>query len=187
MSAAPTTPMTQASSDPERISQRIEELLDRLAEQPDPTVRAHAEELVRVLMDFYGDGLARIVQLAGQPAAANGPLRTLLSDDLVAGLLVLHDLHPHDTLTRITTALDELPGNTCEFASYDAESGTLWLRPAESSGCGCPSTQAATTQRVTAALACVAPEVTSVQLELAEKAAEPVLVQIGVRPPGAAS
>lgn len=187
--SAQTTSQAASTPDPEATSRRVEELLNVLAEHPDPAARAQAEELVRVLMDFYGAGLARVVELSAQPPAPSGPLARLLSDELVAGLLVLHDLHPDDVTTRIHHALDQLPGNTLRFSGFDEQTGVLRLRPVESSGSSCPSTQQAATQRVRAALACVAPEVAQVELELTEgeQKPEPVLMQIGTRPPGSAS
>ena len=71
-----------AVSSTEQTGRRVEEILDRLAESGDPAAAAAAEELVRSLMDFYGAGLARILQLlSGAPGeAAARPL----GDALVA-------------------------------------------------------------------------------------------------------
>jgi hypothetical protein len=75
-------------------SDRIETLLGELAALS-PVVRDRAEELVRLLMRFYGGGLERIVSIVGEAGPEAGPIfARLAADDLVATLLVLHDLHP---------------------------------------------------------------------------------------------
>ena len=52
-----------------QAGRRVEEVLDRLAATGDRAACAAAEELVRVLMEFYGAGLARIAERLG-----DGPL-----------------------------------------------------------------------------------------------------------------
>ncbi|MDH6579266.1 hypothetical protein [Kitasatospora sp. MAP5-34] len=162
----------------EQAGRRVEEVLDRLAASGNREACDAAEELVRVLMDFYGAGLARILALLGkaQPAA----LERLLRDELVSGMLVLHDLHPEPTEVRINRALESLPGRPVELIAFDPDTGALRVRSADSGGCGCPSTNSAARQAVEDALACFATEVSSVQLESAAK--EPTLLQISPRP-----
>ncbi|GAA0635538.1 NifU family protein [Streptomyces thermocarboxydovorans] len=169
----------------EAAGRMVEEVLDLLAASGDRTACEAAEELVRVLMQFYGAGLARIVELLGRHPGAPGEqaLTALLDDDLVASLLVLHDLHPADVETRIARALDAVP-YPVENAGFDADSGTLRLRLTGSAGCG--STREAVEQAARDALAGLAPEVTEVRLD-ADAAREPVLLQIGSGPPAAQS
>ncbi|MEV4946997.1 hypothetical protein [Streptomyces sp. NPDC053755] len=169
----------------EQAGRRVEEVLDRLAETGDADAVAAAEEIVRVLMEFYGSGLARVVDLLGRPAARPpaDPLSPLLADELVAGLLNLHGLHPEDTPTRIDRALSALP-QPVENAGFDPAEGVLRLRVTASSGCGCPSTRESVRQAAADALACFAPEVTGIELEPAAPR-EPALLQIGTRPPHA--
>jgi Fe-S cluster biogenesis protein NfuA len=158
----------------EQAGRRVEEVLDRLAATGDREVAAAAEELVRVLMDFYGGGLARIVELLDA-----GPLAKLLGDELVSSLLVLHGLHPEDRDTRIARALGTVSQHAVEVAEFDEVTGTLRLRSAAAGGCGCGSTGGAVQQEVQDALACFAPEVTAVELETVAAEREPVLLQIG--------
>ncbi|MFF1875102.1 hypothetical protein [Kitasatospora herbaricolor] len=179
----------------EQTGRRVEEVLDRLAATGDRAAGAAAEELVRALMDFYGAGLARAVALLGD-GPGGGPgggapspaLARLLDDELVAGLLVLHDLHPYDVTTRIRQALAAVPDHPAEVLGFDAGTGTLRLRltAGGGGGCGCASTAQSPQQSIEGALACLAPEVTAVELETPEpRAPEPVLLQIGARPAGA--
>ncbi|MEU8748852.1 hypothetical protein [Streptomyces chartreusis] len=157
----------------EETGRRIEEILDRLSASGEPANVAAAEELVRCLMDFYGNGLARVLHLLS--AAPGEPLPRLLGDELVASLLVLHDLHPEDRDTRIGRALDSVRQHDLDVAGFDEETGTLRLRAAASGGCGCGSGTGAR-EAAEAALACFAPEVTVVEMESA-----PALLQIGTK------
>ncbi|MFJ6752596.1 MULTISPECIES: hypothetical protein [unclassified Streptomyces] len=174
----------------EATGRRVEEVLDRLAKRGDAEATSAAEELVRVLMDFYGAGLARIVHLlerGADPKAEAGPQTALLRDELVSSLLVLHDLHPENTITRIDRALDSVRRqHPVERAGFNAHTGELILRSADSGGCGCPSTSQSAQQAIEDAMSCFAPEVTSVQLESQGAQAEPALLQISRRPPTAA-
>ncbi|AZQ38446.1 hypothetical protein EJ357_37460 [Streptomyces cyaneochromogenes] len=158
----------------EETGRRVEEVLDRLTANGDPAVAAAAEELVRSLMDYYGSGLARALHLLS--AAPGDPLARLLGDELVASLLVLHDLHPEDRDTRIGRALDSVREHDLDVVGFDEDSGTLTLRAAAAGGgCGCGS-GAGAREAAQAALACFAPEVRAVEVESA-----PALLQIGTK------
>ncbi|MFJ6632904.1 hypothetical protein ACIQMR_16165 [Streptomyces sp. NPDC091376] len=176
----------------EQAGRRVEEILDRLAAGGDERACTAAEELVRVLMDFYGAGLARTVELLGRPAGGQheaqpqpAPLSGLLGDGLVSSLLVLHDLHPEDIPTRIARALRGVQ-HSLESAGFDETTGVLRLRLTGSTGCGCPSTQEVARQAAVEALACFAPEVTAVELDPVAAPREPALLQIGIGPPDSA-
>ncbi len=164
--------------DAPQAGRRVEEVLDRLAGTGDRAACAAAEELVRVLMDFYGAGLARIVEKLG-----DGALEAVYDDELVASLLSLHGLHPEDVRTRIARALAS-SGEPVELLGFDETTG---LRPgAATGGCGCgPGGQDAAGRTLEDILAGFAPEVTSVQMEPAA-APPPALLQIGTRPPSPA-
>jgi hypothetical protein len=148
------------------VGDRVEELLGVLLGGPG---REPAEELVRELMNLYGEGLARIAGIlrVREPAL----LDELAGDGLLAGLLVLHDLHPHDAGTRVRRALDRL-GTDAEFLGIN--DGVARLRRAGSRGCGSSASDAL----LETALFDAAPELTGV--EMTEPAA---LFQIGMGPP----
>ncbi|MDT0569072.1 hypothetical protein RM704_16600 [Streptomyces sp. DSM 3412] len=165
----------------EQTGRKVEEVLDRLATSGDPAVTAAAEELVRSLMDFYGAGLARILHLLS--SAPGDPSARLLGDELVASLLVLHELHPEDRDTRIVRALDTVREHALDVMDFDEPSGTLRVRARASGGCGRGSGDEDARQAAEAALACFAPEVRAVRVETAP--AEPPLLQIGSAPTGA--
>ncbi|MFJ1546566.1 hypothetical protein [Streptomyces sp. NPDC088246] len=182
MSATTHTAAAEAL-DAEQAGRRIEEVLGQLTAAGDRKASAAAEELVRVLMDFYGAGLARILDgFRAAPGRETGDsLDELLGDDLVSSLLVLHDLHPEDTGTRIGRALAAVR-DPVEVVTFDESTGTLRLRTAATGGCGCSGASSAQ-QSVENALACFAPEVTTVEMEPASATQEPALLQIGTRPP----
>lgn len=177
-------PPASGAMNAETAGRLVEEVLDRLAESGDRAACEAAEELVRVLMEFYGAGLARAVELVGRhpDATARDTLAALLGDELVAGLLVLHGLHPDDVRRRIDRALDGLP-HPVETVGFDAATGVLRLRLTGSAGCGCAGTREGIEQAARDTVACFAPEVTAVELQ--EAAREPALLQIGAGPPHA--
>ncbi|MGE7387941.1 hypothetical protein ACQKM2_20940 [Streptomyces sp. NPDC004126] len=170
--------MSAPAADGLQAGRRVEEVLDRLAATGDRQTHEAAEELVRVLMEFYGAGLGRIVERLTALAPGADPLAALLDDELTAGLLTLHDLHPEDVHARIARALDSLP--EAELAGYDEHDGTLRLRTAPDTGCGCGNSAEDTLRRIEDVVAAHAPEVTSV--ELAPAAPAPPLLQITTRP-----
>jgi hypothetical protein len=77
--------------------ERVEALLADAESDP------KAMELVRAITELYGEGLARIVAMTPDP-------RELARDELVAQLLVLHDLHPVPLEDRVRRALAEVNG-----------------------------------------------------------------------------
>jgi hypothetical protein len=157
-------------------SSRVDELMDRLAATADPRTAETVDELVRALMAMYGEGLARLVGLLSGRSGA--PLEALLGDELVAGLLVLHDLHPEDTARRIDRALTAAEAVSYRVDAFDPATGRLRLT-GRAEGCGCGSADAARA-RIEDSLSCFAPEVASVELSSEPK--EPALLQIGPRP-----
>src|SRR5262249_26462939 len=93
-------------SQTEDIGERVESLLAQLARQGGKRAAATAEELIRILVDYSGTGLSRIVEMvvAVEPTL----LPTLALDPLVESQLILHGLHPLDVDARIEHALDKV-------------------------------------------------------------------------------
>jgi Fe-S cluster biogenesis protein NfuA len=91
----------------QRLSQRIERLIARIEAAPDPGARADALELTRSLMELHGAALDRLMEVVARAGASGYALMDdFASDDLVASLLLLYGLHPHDLETRVRKALD---------------------------------------------------------------------------------
>lgn len=167
-------------TDPSAIATAIAELLDELS--GDPAAREVGEDLVRVLMQFYGAGLAQMVSIT-RLGAGDTLVHRMAADPLVAALLALHDLHPVDLPTRvdhgITTARRRLGhhGSGISLERVDTHTGTVHVALAP----GCGSSSDTVRDVVRSAVAELAPEIAAV--EFATEPAGPALLQIGVRPP----
>jgi Fe-S cluster biogenesis protein NfuA/nitrite reductase/ring-hydroxylating ferredoxin subunit len=159
------------------VGSRIEELLGQIRATGDPGTAELAEEVVRLVVELYGAGLERTVELAGPQA-----LDRLVEDELVAGLLVLHDLHPKDTETRVVEALDQVRpylgshAGGVELLGVDTD-GVVHLR-LEGSCDGCPSSTMTVKLAIERAIEEAAPEVTAVEVENLTREKEPQLLQI---------
>lgn len=155
---------TSNTSDVQAVGSKVEALLAQFASSSDPTTAGRAEELVGLLVEFYGAGLARIMELLGEQAAA-----PLLRDGLVTSLLVLHDLHPQSTEERVLAALERVRpylgshSGDVEYLGLDPD-GTVRLRLAGSCD-GCPSSAVTVKMAIEKGIEDVAPEVTKVEVE----------------------
>jgi Fe-S cluster biogenesis protein NfuA len=121
----------------QRLSQRIERLIARIEAAPDPSVRADALELTRSLMELHGAGLDRMMEIVARAGASGYALmEDFAGDDLVAGLLLLYGLHPHDLRARVMKALDEtrpfLQSHGGDVELLGVTDGTVRLRLAGS-------------------------------------------------------
>jgi Fe-S cluster biogenesis protein NfuA len=97
---------------PEDRLRRIEELVRRLAEIPDPESRETAHEMMEAILELHGSGLERMMEIVfDQGDAGKAAVRRFAADELVASLLLLHDLHPDDIETRVRRALSKTHGD----------------------------------------------------------------------------
>ncbi len=174
-----------------QAGERIEELLASLRARGGAAADT-AEELVRLLVGMYGDGLAAIMAaLAEEGQAGRAITDRLTADPLVEGLLLLHGLHPLDVDERIQRALDRVRpylGSHAGGVQYlGVRDGVARLR-LEGSCHGCPSSTVTVRLAIEGAVQDAAPEVTEVIVEGMTAPPEPKLLQIGPRPgavPGA--
>jgi Fe-S cluster biogenesis protein NfuA len=145
------------------IPQRIERLLDAIADCGDATVVSYAEDLVAAVVGLYGEALSRAVTLLDADH-----LRRLADDDLVGQLLLLHDLHPDDTETRIQRALDKVRpylgshAGGIEYLGVDGD-GVVHLR-LQGSCDSCPSSTATVQNAVEGAVLAAAPEISRIEV-----------------------
>ena len=166
--------------DAQAAGERVEALLAELRSQAGPRAAATAEELVSCLVELYGAGLATIIELVGEPELMD----KLVADPLVESLLLVHDLHPLDTSTRVRRAVEDvLPqlgshAGDVEYLGLD-DTGVLRLR-LEQRGCSAETVR----DLISKAVAAAAPEAAGVSIELAEPPAELPLLQITRRPAG---
>jgi Fe-S cluster biogenesis protein NfuA/nitrite reductase/ring-hydroxylating ferredoxin subunit len=133
---------TSNTSDIQAVGGRVEALLAEFASASDPTIAGRAEEQA---------------------------VAPLLADQAVAGLLVLHDLHPQSTEQRVLAALERVRpylgshSGDVEYLGLDAD-GTVRLRLAGSCD-GCPSSALTVKMAIEKGIEDVAPEVTKVEVE----------------------
>ncbi|KAA0022210.1 NifU family protein [Antrihabitans cavernicola] len=154
--------------------ERIETLLD--ASSAGGTVaRERAEALVREVVDLYGAGLERIVALVDPRT-----LDALASDELVASLLLVNGLHPHDVSTRVRTALDSVRpylgshGGDVDLLDISPD-GVVHLRLTGSCKT-CPSSSVTLELAVKDAVLAAAPETTEIVVVADEPASSPNLI-----------
>jgi len=96
------------SLDPSASGERIELLLEASA-AAGPIARERAEELVRLVVELYGSGLERLMELAHDAGALDDDLLAALAgDELVSSLLLVHGLHPYGVEERVQRALDDV-------------------------------------------------------------------------------
>ncbi|WP_371630771.1 NifU family protein [Streptomyces sp. NBC_00341] len=134
--------------------------------------RERSEELVRLVVDFYGAGLERLLDLVHEQGRLDDDvLAALAGDDLVASVLLVHGLHPYGVETRVEQALESVRpylgshGGDVELLAV-TEEGTVRLRLLGSCD-GCPSSSVTLKLAVQGAVEAAAPEITSIEVETA--------------------
>jgi Fe-S cluster biogenesis protein NfuA/nitrite reductase/ring-hydroxylating ferredoxin subunit len=157
---------------------RIQTLLDATS-AGGAVARERAEQLVREVVELYGAGLSRIVAAVGERADP-GMLNRLVADDLVASLLLVHGLHPHDVRRRVSDALDRvrpyLGSHGGDVHLLDIVDDAVQLQFAGSCKT-CPSSAVTLELAVEDAIRAAAPEVSSIEVVAAKTtAAEPTTV-----------
>jgi len=163
--------MTSVDGGPDlrATGERIEVLLEA-ASTGGRVARERAEELVRLVVDLYGAGLERLLEIVHEAGRLDDAvLDRLAADDLVASLLAVHGLHPYDVETRVANALDGVRpylgshGGDVEFLGLTGD-GVVRLRMLGSCD-GCPSSSVTLTLAVETAIQAAAPEVSGIEVE----------------------
>lgn len=138
--------------------------------------RERSEELVRLVTDFYGAGLERLLDLVHEHGGLDDEtLAALAADDLVASVLLVHGLHPYSVATRVENALESVRpylgshGGDVELLGVTDE-GAVRLRLLGSCD-GCPSSSATLALAVRGAVEAAAPEITTIEVEAADETA----------------
>jgi len=160
---------------------RIRTLLDA-GSAAGPAARERAERLVSEVTDLYGAALQRIMRLASDAGAEF--VEQLCVDDLVASLLLVHGLHPHDTGRRVEDALDKVRpylgshgGDVAVLSVADGPDGAV-VRLQFSGSCkSCPSSAVTLELTVEDAIRAAAPEVGTIEVVTAEPAAGVIPVE----------
>jgi hypothetical protein len=94
--------------DPRQAVNRIEELIRALDTHPDPAARETARELLALVLDLHGIGLAKLMGIVAAAEGGTAILARMVADKQVRAMLLLHGLHPDDFETRVRQAVDRL-------------------------------------------------------------------------------
>jgi Fe-S cluster biogenesis protein NfuA/nitrite reductase/ring-hydroxylating ferredoxin subunit len=144
---------------------RIQTLLDSCA-AGGTAAYERAQQLVREVVGLYGAGLDRIMQL-GDPDLSE----RLATDDLVASLLLVHGLHPHDVHRRVSDALDRVRpylgshGGDVDLVEVSGDT----VRLAFAGSCkSCPSSAVTLELAVEDAVRAAAPEISEIEVVTAQ-------------------
>jgi hypothetical protein len=163
--------MVAAAGNPEHIAR----LLDEVRAAAGPQTWPRVEALVHALMELYGAGLARLLELVAEAHALDATLRSrLCADELLSSLLLLHRLHPTPTRERVEQALYPLRAHLERVAFDD---GIVRIRLTDD--CALESAQKLIERTIEEA----APEVTRIEVTGGRSEPRPNgLVQIRMRP-----
>ncbi len=158
-----------------RQGRRIQEIVAQIEEMPNPAARALMHECMESVLGFYGEGIARMMELVkrsgigGQKAYGD-----LLHDNVVRSLLLIHGLHPHDLPARLREALDkvrpymESHGGNVELLSLENDFARLRL---QGSCKTCPSSAVTLELAVRSALDEACPDLAGFEVEGAAEVA----------------
>src|SRR5215208_7538097 len=147
---------------------RMETLLGEIEALADPNARAKAAEVVQLLLELYGEGLARVMEVIAEGKERERIFEALAADELVSHLLLLHGLHPLDVETRIVRALEEvrpyLQSHGGNVELLGVEGGVARLRM-QGSCSGCPSSTMTLKLAIEEAIQKDAPDLDGIEAE----------------------
>jgi Fe-S cluster biogenesis protein NfuA/nitrite reductase/ring-hydroxylating ferredoxin subunit len=160
----------------ERVA-RMETLLGEIEALKDQNARSKAAEIVQVLLELYGEGLARMMDVIAEGEEGERAFEAFAEDELVSHLLLLHGLHPLDVETRVAKALEEvrpyLKSHGGNVELLGVEGGVARVRM-QGSCDGCPSSAVTLKLAIEEAIQKAAPDLEAVEAEgVAEPAPKP--------------
>jgi len=124
--------IVMATADRE-LAERIEELVIRIGNIPDPDSREDARQLMASILELHGAGMERMMEItSGAGDHGQALIRRFAADNLVAALLLLHNLHPDDLETRVQHALGKWHGSAELVGEFE---GVIRVR-VSAGGCG---------------------------------------------------
>ena len=151
----------------ERVA-RMETLLGEIESLTDPNARSKAAEMAQVLLELYGEGLARMMEVVARGAEGERAFKVFAEDELISHLLLLHGLHPLDVEARVVRALEEVRpylqshGGNVELLGI--EEGVARVRM-EGSCDGCPSSAVTLKLAIEEAVLKAAPDLEGIEAE----------------------
>jgi Fe-S cluster biogenesis protein NfuA/nitrite reductase/ring-hydroxylating ferredoxin subunit len=103
------TPAANPDCDINAYGERLQKLLAEVEALPYPGARELIQDCMESVLGFYGAGLKRILQVVSEDGPEGRKVfRDLIRDDVVKGLLLVHDLHPLNLEARLLEALDKV-------------------------------------------------------------------------------
>ena len=160
---------TPTATSPDDLVRRVQELDERLEAVGDSVAREAADELVGTVMDLYGEGLERIFGALADGGSATLAVREqLVNDPVVAGLLLIHGLHPVGLEERVRAALESvrpyLQSHSGDVDLLGLDEGVVRLR-LQGSCDGCPSSASTLELAIEQALEEAAPDLAGIEVE----------------------
>jgi Fe-S cluster biogenesis protein NfuA len=159
----------------------VERLLEEADGLPDPRARETATGLAAALLELYGDGLERVVELVAEHDRDGTLTAALAGDELVGHLLLLHGLHPEPVALRVERALDEVRpylashGGAVELLAVEDDVVRVRLQGTCN---GCPSSAVTLEHAIEDAVQRAAPDVARVEAVPGDEPAAPPLLQL---------
>jgi Fe-S cluster biogenesis protein NfuA/nitrite reductase/ring-hydroxylating ferredoxin subunit len=115
--------------------ERLQKLLAQVEALPYPGAKELIQDCMESVLGFYGAGLKRILQVVSEDGPEGRKVfRDLIHDDVVKGLLLIHDLHPLNLEARLLEALDKVRpylkshGGNVELISLENDVARLRLQ-----------------------------------------------------------
>jgi hypothetical protein len=87
---------------------RLQALISGLNTCPDPAARETARELLALVLDLHGIGLAKLMEIIAASDGGGSIRARLVESKQVEALLLLHGLHPEDLPARVRRAAARL-------------------------------------------------------------------------------
>lgn len=155
---------------------RIETLLTRLESLDDSSVRDDVQDVVHCLLEFHGLAIGRMISILRGTESSASAISELTGDELVAGLLLLHGLHPDDLGDRVRQALERvrpsLASHGGDVTLLGIDEGVVRLRLLGNCH-GCASSASTLENLIEAAILQSAPDVAGIQVESEGSTASP--------------
>jgi Fe-S cluster biogenesis protein NfuA/nitrite reductase/ring-hydroxylating ferredoxin subunit len=148
-----------------RLSE-AEALVQELETLPEGTAKRSAVGAIEALLALHGEGLERILFLL-EEKGEHRLVEGLAADEVVAGLLLLHGLHPVPLEGRVRQALDKvrpyLGSHGGDVELLEVRDGSVHLR-LQGSCDGCPSSEMTLKYAIERAINDAAPDVIAIDV-----------------------
>jgi len=133
--SVPASPAAKPGDEINAHGERLQKLLAEVEALPYPGARELIQDCMESVLGFYGAGLKRILQVVSEDGPEGRKVfRDLIRDEVVKGLLLIHDLHPLNLETRLLEALDKVRpylkshGGNVELISLENDVARLRLQ-----------------------------------------------------------